>query len=460
MSFIFLRAVMGRGSSARFRFYISAFALGLASIRPARGQAPPPAQTVRGLVFDSLRSQPLAGAFVRLTDGASAKPARTAVADAQGHFEFDSVSPGPYVLSFEHSALDSIGFSGVTERISVDPAAPRAAVVLAIPSFATLWRAACGSEVVPHDSGFIFGTTRAAADQHVVAGARVHLRWITLETDSARAVTDRSRIVARGWGATATSDSTGSYALCGVPPNEAMRLIATADSLATGLLEFAPKREQWSRVERRDLLLGPTSDPGPLQGSVAGFVTDEKGQGIDGARVTIAGILEGRTDSTGHFQLRNVPIGTRDIEAIHVGSQPAHATIDVIPNDTAFVLVEMTRVVELPAMVVTAPTARQRMLAEFEERRALGIGHFMDSTQIGRFNTVQNALSMMGDGCSMYIDGIKYGARDAAVELRTRDPRSIAMIETHAKWDPSAPLQYSVLSNCGVTLIWTKAWLP
>ncbi len=100
------------------------------------------------------------------------------------------------------------------------------------------------------------------------------------------------------------------------------------------------------------------------------------------------------------------------------------------------------------------------MLAEFEERRALGIGHFMDSTQIGRFNTVQNALSMMGDGCSMYIDGIKYGARDAAVELRTRNPLSIAMIETHAKWDPSAPLQYSVLSNCGVTLIWTKAWLP
>jgi hypothetical protein len=206
--------------------------------------------------------------------------------------------------------------------------------------------------------------------------------------------------------------------------------------------------------------LGPTGDPRSLQGSVAGFVTDEKGQGIDGARVTVAGIIEGRTDTTGHFRLRNVPIGTRDIEALHLGSQPAHATIDVIPNDTAFVLVAVTKVVELPTMVVRAPTARQRLLVEFEERKALGIGHFMDSTQIGRFNTVQNALSMMGDGCVIYIDGVKYGARDAAVELRTRDTRSIAMIETHAKWDPSAPLQYSVLSNCGVTLIWTKAWLP
>lgn len=447
-------------SMTLFRFYVSALAIALTLTRALAGQTPT-AFVVRGLVFDSLRSQPLPGAFVRLTPAASTQTARTTLADSQGHFQFDSVSQGPYTLSFEHSILDSFGLSGATVHISVDAVDSRSVVMLTTPSFATLWRAACGSQLVPQDSGFIFGTTRTAVGQQVLGGARVHLRWIALRTDSTRPLNDPSRILERGWGATATSDASGGYVICGVPSNQPMRLIAGTDSLTSGLIELSLKHEKWPTFARRDLLLGPIGDSGPLEsGTVAGFVTDENGQGIKGARITTSGVAEVRTDTIGRFELRGVPIGTRDIVVFHLGSQPTAATIDVIPNDTALALVTLNKIVELPAMVVTAVTARQRMLAEFEERKALGIGHFMDSTQIGRFNSVANAVSMMGAGCTVFIDGVKYALRDAAMELRTRDPRSIAMIETHAKWDPSAPLQYSVTSNCGVTLIWTKAWLP
>lgn len=63
--------------------------------------------TVRGVAFDSLRGQPLAGALIELSGST-----RMVIADRRGAFRLDSVPLGPQRLTFSSPALDSIGLFG------------------------------------------------------------------------------------------------------------------------------------------------------------------------------------------------------------------------------------------------------------------------------------------------------------------------------------------------------------
>src|SRR5690348_13886915 len=73
---------------------------------PAYAIAQRPVVPVRGVVFDSLRGQPLRNAFVIMAGG------HTINTDDLGRFRFDSVVPGAYTFTVHHAVLDSIGFSG------------------------------------------------------------------------------------------------------------------------------------------------------------------------------------------------------------------------------------------------------------------------------------------------------------------------------------------------------------
>src|ERR687892_344247 len=77
---------------------------------------------------------PLANAAVTVID-----QRRSAMSDARGLFQFDSIAPGPHTFGVQHPALDSIGFNGLSLQAAID--AGRDQIMLAIPSFATLWRA-------------------------------------------------------------------------------------------------------------------------------------------------------------------------------------------------------------------------------------------------------------------------------------------------------------------------------
>ena len=75
----------------------------------------------------------------------------------------------------QHPILDSIGLSGLSAHATVSEATNE--VKLAVPSFATLWRAACGNGTVPKDSGIVYGTIRDAARGTPVANAVVEIMW-------------------------------------------------------------------------------------------------------------------------------------------------------------------------------------------------------------------------------------------------------------------------------------------
>src|SRR6185503_13744829 len=108
--------------------------------------------TVRGVAYDSLRAAPLTEAFVTMSGGSRAHSATT---DTRGRFQFDSVVPGSYTLSMQHPAIDSLGFPGFARRVVLSGKDEE--VRIAVPSFATLWRAACGATPAPRDSGFVYG---------------------------------------------------------------------------------------------------------------------------------------------------------------------------------------------------------------------------------------------------------------------------------------------------------------
>lgn len=446
-----------------------------------------PMQRVEGTAYDSLGKRPLSGAFVAI-------PAigRVATTDDKGRFRIDSVPEGTHEIQAQHAAFDSLGLSGVSARIEVKRGTPK--VVLAVPSFATLWRAACGAAPAPKDSSLVYGSVRDARTQAPTAQARVDVSWIDL-IGGGKSLTN---IGQRRWNFTVTSDERGEYALCGVPPGVPITLSAALDSALATSLELEPTL---SRVRRHDVLLAPvvraaadtssastpvaagvgdvrpdvaTSDGvrANASGTVSGVVTDARGMPIANAVIGVDTLIEVRSNDEGRFTVRNVPIGTRQAAVVSIGMQPQTLTFNVTPGDTTHVTVPMSVVQLLDAVRVranrsTPAASRVRM---FDDHRRIGLGSIIDSTNmVGQrsmvtvMRTIPGLQVTSGRGISgpsissprcagfkLMLDGHPF-TND---ELTTLDPETLAGVEVYKR-----PLIYpsDIVSGGGCSiLLWTK----
>ncbi len=209
-------------------------------------------------------------------------------------------------------------------------------------------------------------------------------------------------------GGSVRSDSTGAYVVCGVPGDVGLRLAATADSAATGILDLLPNGR---RVQRRDLLLGIVADSG-TSGTIAGRVRDAAGQPIAGARI----VTDGRRNADrcrGRFVVLSVPSGTRQVDALAIGSAPATSTVDVLPGDTVVLNLQLTKATALDAVQVSAKetSVREHWVRDIEERRKFGLSHFMDSLQVSRHADMRSAISEFPNYTCLrrlWIDGIRF----------------------------------------------------
>src|SRR5687768_2118854 len=104
---------------------------------PVVAQSQPSRYAVTGVVLDSLRARPLAGAEIVLEG-----TAYSATADSLGRFNFAALPTGTYRVGLFHPYLDSLSLS-VGAKILQVPIATGKAVVLAIPSAATIIRTLC-----------------------------------------------------------------------------------------------------------------------------------------------------------------------------------------------------------------------------------------------------------------------------------------------------------------------------
>lgn len=402
-------------------------------------QASPVRVTVNGVVYDSLRGNPLQSAFI-VIPGITAD----AISDALGRFRLDSVPRGANSFAIYHPTLDSIGFGGWSVRTFVRDASDT--IRLLIPSFATFWRSICGGTKPPTDSGFIFGNVGGQGGRPS-PGAIIRLSWLEIQFDAKHGLSESRR------GGTVRADTTGAYTVCGVPLGVAIRVSATAESGASGVIDLLPND---SPVRRRDLLLGGTDASGQtLRGVIAGALRDAAGQAVANAEVIADRGPATRSERDGRFLLLDVPAGTRQVDVRSIGMIPIATVVDVVPGDTTRLEIQLAKTA-LDTVHVLA-VANHRLLArEIDERRRIGFGRYLDSTQIAGHADAASALSELPPlRCrpSLWIDARRIDAGATVLELRLLSPDNIGIIEQYRS--SSAPPQFG-RNPCGLVLIWTK----
>jgi hypothetical protein len=193
--------------------------------------------TVKGIAWDSLHARPLGAAFVSL-----AGTTKSGFTDSTGAFTLTGVAPGSHRVLMQHDALDALGIPVVGTRALVTDGRDR--VIVAVPSFATLWKAACGgTPAVSHDTGFVFGTVRLPENLQREA-ITVSISWLDIAVDSAKKVKQKQFTME------VDADSTGAFALCGVPTTTGLTLYATMGLAKSGPIEVDPMDKE--RIVRVD----------------------------------------------------------------------------------------------------------------------------------------------------------------------------------------------------------------
>jgi hypothetical protein len=253
-----------------------------------------------------------------------------------------------------------------------------------------------------------------------------------------------------------------------VPTQTGLRLRAVSDSAESGIIDLVPLGEKI--VQRQDLSM--SFDPA-RRGIVTGKVLGRNALPIGGARVAAEGAKETRTDARGEFTLRDVPLGTQQVEVIAIGLQPMARTVDVSLTDTAFIELHVTKPVVLQKVNIVASSVRQQIVADFNARRTKGLGLFRDSTTISAHGTL-NSVFMQVQGVRMvrdqvylpkgadtcipvvWLDGVHIQTVDDLLALR---PSDIAAIEIYLR-ELSTPPQFVVRNastpQCGAIVAWTK----
>ncbi len=182
-----------------------------------------PRAALAGLVYDSTRAVPLAGAEVFL----SGTQYRTA-ADSAGRFRLDDLPQGVFAASFLHPRLDSLGLFVPPREVALLPG-DLVELRLAVPSTASLLAAACEAPEPGARTGAVVGTVRDAATGRPLAGARVTLRWSRFDIRGRNlpAVSHIPVVVHEDWeGVELETDERGGFRACGLPADT--RIVAQA----------------------------------------------------------------------------------------------------------------------------------------------------------------------------------------------------------------------------------------
>jgi hypothetical protein len=422
------------------------------------------ARTLRGVAYDSVASRPLSGAMITLNS------VRTTFSDERGAFAFDSVQAGTVTIDMTHAVLDSMGLPGVAARFTVTDAATT--VTLAVPSFATLWRAACGNRPAPTDSGFVYGSVRAATDGSDVSGAAIELSWSDLTVVNLRKITGKR------YRSETETDANGEYSVCGIPMDASMRMQSRRADLASMLFDITPTN---LRVIRRDLLLSPSDTANTsARGIISGSVTNGQGGPFEGATIVLDDAPRSRTGADGKFSLPNVVAGTHQVEVLGIGAKPQLFVIDVLAGGQAVITAILERVTTLDVVRVIGSPWQVRMIEAIEDRKKGGFARMIDSTTLKRrtsMGTVYAGINGVrvrpgrssqdytiemvngdGDPCTpnIKIDGIKADME----QLLAMDPAEVGITEVYPKAS-SVPIELQGgLSYCGAIVVWTKRFMP
>jgi hypothetical protein len=340
------------------------------------------AQTVavRGLAYDSLHGKPLSGAFIGI-----AGTNLTAISDSVGRFTFAAVPSGTRRFVMQHDVLDAIGLSAAGAQASITDG--KALVTVAVPSFAALWKTVCGPNPPARDTGFVFGSV--SHGKSPLAKAVIRASWIDVLGDSAASMRTRQRALETD------ADSTGNYALCGIPTraNVNVRVTAAAGGTSTDLPPLASER-----VLRRDLAVqvaAAVQASAPTTTVFSGRVVKD----LDGAPVADADVIlpdakvSGSTNARGEFRIANVPAGRHTVQIRKIGYTFTDQQIEFTAGTPVEQTLKVSNITTLDSVSVTARNAPpDDEMRKFEENRKIGLGKFITREELAKVPNMKGSL--------------------------------------------------------------------
>ena len=356
----------------------------------ARAQA----ARVSGIVVDSLRNEPLAGARISIVGTTF-----IASTDADGHFAFDAIPPGTYDVVAHHPVADSLGLSLSASRVAVAAGAD-ARILMAIPGAAQLGKIFCGDDRsgLP---GIIRGRVQRSQSTAGSAGAIVELSWLSVSVrgETTGALTSEAAVTA--------TDPNGYYTFCGLPTDfeASARAVTATDTTGqvTVSLAWTP-----SGVLIRPFLL-PASPRGTS--NVTGRVIDETGRPVSGASIDVPGQgASVKTRGDGTFSLV-APAGTQTLRARKIGHPALIETEDLTEPSTSLELKLGAPVPRLATVVVRGMISEVADRTGFSKRALAGAGKYVTADQLAKsgarcvLDGMRHALVYVtkGLGCSVKL---------------------------------------------------------
>ena len=473
---------------------------------PARsiaGQAPQARPSITGIVFDSVAGRPLVGATVQVTGAAGAVVGRTAsgVTDTAGRYSVANLAPGRYVAGFFHDALDTLGLVGEPRAVDIGDAG--ASVDLATPSPRTIIGTICGANSVTDSLGLLIGHVYKSGTSAPISGATVTVEW-------GETIIERGSVRSRNMAADATSQGPGWFAMCDVPGEVELTLSASSGADSSGFVSMEVPRTGirhvtfWvggavrvpsasvDTISAMDTTIRVLAPEMVWRGGarLTGIVRDERGLGVNGARVLVRGTNVATTSSNrGYFGLDSLPGGTHTLEVRAVGYLPATTIVHLAAEQPAQAEVFIgDRLVTLETVKVTATLVFSKNLARFQTNRERNHGGmFVGPREIERFrgmrfsNLVQavpgvrlnynQGFSILmdytgtDDGQSrglcvpqFYIDGQRSQYTASEIEGLYRADE-LAGVEVYVR-ESQRPIEFQDSnSRCGAIAIWTRPQL-
>jgi hypothetical protein len=374
--------------------------LGLAPTSQARSQEPsgppgsPSAATgaiATGVVFDSIRLRPLAGAVVRV-DSSNL----TATADSDGRFRIEGITPGIHYLRVEHTMLDTLGIA-LRSAAESFTAGGTWSGELATPSSERLIEILCSAAWRARGPAALMGRVREADTGKPATGAKVSLVWYEVE------ISGGVRRAPRVREATVTAD--GTYRICGLPSQVDGRVQVLRGALTSGEIAISFGQDL---LGLRSMSIAPpgqvvtvavtSSDSARRPTRVAlgnarltGKIVNRSGQPLVGARVSVDGTDRVAISRTGgDFVLDSLPVGTQTVTARLLGYAPNEVAVELSSREPRAVTVRLEVFVPvLEAVRVTATRERALDDVGFTRRKRGAAGWFMDADAISSRNALQ-----------------------------------------------------------------------
>lgn len=219
---------------------------------------------------------------------------------------------------------------------------------------------------------------------------------------------------------------------------------------------------------------------------VLGTVKDSLGRAVSGAVVSVKD-QQTSTNADGAFEFAGVPTGVHPLQVRRIGFVSQSRQVTLFEGDTLRAVLTLARLVTLDSIEVAASGSG---IAEFEERRATGSGHYITRAQLraSRNRRVSDVLARVpgmrvqasrsrGESyatssrstasapcyAAVYIDDfpVYTGPPHSPFNLNTLSVADIEGIEFYRSGG-SVPAKYNRLgtASCGVLVLWTRRQDP